>query len=80
MSVKCRNIGCNQQKGGECVGFPCGGADKSIDDLLALIHGDGGHYVRDHGKADAINEACEIITSLQDGCEECGYKAKEATT
>ena len=25
--TRCRNIGCNDQKDGHCIGIPCGGAD-----------------------------------------------------
>jgi hypothetical protein len=25
--TRCRNIGCNDEKDGHCIGIPCGGAD-----------------------------------------------------
>lgn len=31
--------------------------ERRLHDLLAIIHGDGGHYVQEHGEAKAVEDA-----------------------
>jgi len=50
---------------------------KTINDLLAIIHRDGGHYVEEHGMQAAIDEACRIIPNERqfwDGISERSFR------
>lgn len=37
----------------------------SIEDLLAIIHRDGGHYQSEHGKDKAIEDAIMVVCNLR---------------
>jgi hypothetical protein len=42
---------------------------QAVDQLLAVIHRDGGHYQAEFGRAQAIRDAMRIVAELQAGGE-----------
>lgn len=40
-------------------------AEQAIGDLLAIIHGDGGHYIETHGWKKACEDACEEVNKMR---------------
>lgn len=52
--------------------------DRTVEDLLAIIHRDGGHYIHDNGYQAAINEACRVIPAergMYEGIHARGFEA-----
>jgi hypothetical protein len=47
-------------------------ADSLLSDLLAVIHGDGGHYQAKHGTIKAVKDAIRIVRELRAECEDDG--------
>ena len=39
--------------------------DQCVGDLLAVAHGDGGHYLQEHGLAKACKDAEKVVTDLR---------------
>jgi hypothetical protein len=50
-------------------------ADHLLGELLAVIHGDGGHYQEEHGSEKAEQDAEAIVVSLRDKIDELKYSA-----
>ena len=59
-----------------------------VSNLLAVIHGDGGHYIDQHGWKKATDDAIEVVTSLRVAreshavvrieCRRCGRPVEDA--
>lgn len=43
---------------------------QAVDQLLAVIHRDGGHYQAEHGRAKAIWDGMQVIHALRAGRDE----------
>lgn len=46
-------------------GTPTEGSQSAVSDLLAIIHGDGGHYEDEHGTEQAVRDAIEKVNHLR---------------
>jgi hypothetical protein len=53
--------------------------EKALCELLAIIHGDGGHYLHKHGVNKATDDAIAIITKLRERAAEISEAQNTST-
>lgn len=48
-------------------------SEQSVGDLLAVIHGDGGHYIEQHGWEKALRDGVDVVVGLRQALEEWAW-------
>lgn len=54
----------------------CKAENNSFNNVMAIIHRDGGHYVAKHGHKKASEDAIKVISKLKDKLDELQYEAE----